>query len=81
MIIRIPRSFEDTILHAWNPEVPQDDTVTVQPYFIQRHAISAASKLARYSSFLHVGKHPNGQSCAHDSSRRFPGPGRTAQTV
>ena len=38
---------EDTILHAWDPEVPQDDTVMVQPYFIQRHEISAASKLRR----------------------------------
>jgi hypothetical protein len=25
---------EDTILHAWDSEVPQDDTVMVQPYFI-----------------------------------------------
>ena len=68
MIIRIPRSFEDTILHAWSSEVLQDDTVMVQPYFIQRHAISAASKLARYSSFLRVGKHPNSQSYAQDPS-------------
>jgi hypothetical protein len=59
---------EDTILHAWDSEVPQDDTVMAQPYFIQRHEISAASKLARYSSFLRVGKHPNSQSYAQDSS-------------
>ena len=59
---------EDTILHAWDPEVPQDDTVMVQPYFIQRHKISATLKLARYSSFLRIGKHPNSQSYAQDSS-------------